>query len=73
MDANKPSIFLQFYKSSFSNVKFYGISAQGLEYDDAKIDEYQLLTERKQRAYIYTDKKSYDITEPFNFLISQSL
>ena len=27
----------------------------------------------KLTSYIYTDKKSYDITEPFNFLISQSL
>lgn len=65
--------FFNFINYHFNKVKFYGVSAQGLEYDDTKIDEYQSLTEKKQRAYIYTDKKSYDITEPFNFLISQKL
>ena len=52
-------------------MKYYGVSAQGLEYKDEKFDEYQRLTELKQRAYVYTDNKSHDITEPFDFLITQ--
>ena len=38
-----------------------------LEYKDEKFDEYQRLTELKQRAYVYTDNKSYDITEPVSY------
>ncbi|KAA6332730.1 hypothetical protein EZS27_018789 [termite gut metagenome] len=68
--SNHP-FFYNFIQHHFTNVKYYGVSAQGLEYKDEKIDEYQRLTELKQRAYIYTDNKSHDITEPFDFLITQ--
>jgi len=60
-----------FIQHHFTNVKYYGVSAQGLEYREENFDEYQRLTEQKQRAYIYTNSKSHDITEPFDFLITQ--
>lgn len=68
---SKHLFLYNFIQQHFSNVKYYGVSAQGLEYRDEKFEEYQKLTELKQRAYVYTDKKSHDITEPFEFLISQ--
>lgn len=60
-----------FLQHHFTNVKYYGVSAQGLEYNDELFDKYQQLTELKQRAYVYTNNKSHDITEPFDFLITQ--
>jgi GTPase SAR1 family protein len=68
---SKHPFLYNFIQEHFSNVKYFGVSAQGLEYKDEKFEEYQRLTELKQRAYIYTDKKSHDITEPFEFLINQ--
>jgi len=68
----KNHLFLyNFIRHNFTKVKFYGISAQGLEYRDDKLEQYQQLTEQKKRAYIFTDNVSYDITEPFDFLITQ--
>jgi hypothetical protein len=68
---SKHPLLYNFIQHHFSKVKYYGISAQGLEYQDEKFDEYQRLTELKQRAYVYTNNCSYDITEPFDFLIAQ--
>ena len=68
---SKHPFLYNFIQEHFSNVKYFGVSAQGLEYKDEKFEEYQRLTELKLRAYIYTDKKSHDITEPFEFLINQ--
>lgn len=70
VESEHPFLY-NFIRHHFTNVKYYGVSAQGLEYKDEKFDEYQRLTELKQRAYVYTDNKSYDITEPFDFLITQ--
>lgn len=67
----KHPFLYNFIQHHFTNVKYYGVSAQGLEYEEEKFDEYQRLTELKQRAYVYTDCKSHDITEPINFLITQ--
>lgn len=68
---SKHPFLYNFIQHHFTNVKYYGVSAQGLEYKDEKFDEYQQLTELKQRAYVYTNNKSHDITEPFDFLITQ--
>lgn len=68
---SKHPLLYNFIQEHFSNVKYFGVSAQGLEYKEEKFEEYQRLTELKQRAYVYTDKKSHDITEPFEFLINQ--
>lgn len=48
------------------------MSAQGKAYkegEDSYDEELDELTEKKQRAYIYTDYKSNDITEPIAFLL----
>jgi hypothetical protein len=70
---NHPCIY-NFVVEHFSNYRFYGISAQGAEYeglDEVGEDELAERTTRKERAYIYTDKKSFDITEPIAFLVSE--
>lgn len=63
--------FYNFVKSHFDKFKFFGVSAQGKKYEredafDEKLDE---LTHAKKRAYVFTDKKSNDITEPIAFLL----
>lgn len=66
--------FYTFTKYHFSNVRFYGISAQGLDYDcrdkemsDKKVRE---LTEQKKRAYISSGTdKDFDITKPLAWLL----
>jgi hypothetical protein len=57
----------------FYNVKYYGISAQGLDYDnrggltEAKVSE---LTDLGKRAYISSGTdKDYDITKPLAWLL----
>ena len=70
---NHPCIF-NYVKEHFSVFKFYGISAQGADYgelNDESGDELAQKTTLKERAFVYTDKKSYDITEPIDFLISK--
>ena len=49
VNSNRPFLY-NFIQHHFTNVKYYGVSAQGLEYKDEKFDEYQRLTELKQRA-----------------------
>lgn len=70
---NHPCIF-NYVKEHFSTFRFYGISAQGADYDDLDEnsgDELAEKTTRKERAFVYTEKKSFDITEPIDFLISE--
>lgn len=68
---NHPCIY-NYVKEHFSTFKFYGISAQGADYrelDENSEDELAEKTTLKERAFIYSDKKSFDITEPIDFLI----
>lgn len=68
---NHPCIY-NYVKYHFSNYRYYGISAQGVDYSDLdgkSEDELVQKTKMKQRAYVYRDKVSYDITEPLDFLI----
>lgn len=65
--------FNTFVRHHFSNVKYFGISAQGLDYDnrggltEAKVGE---LTEKGKRAYISSGTdKDYDITKPLAWLL----
>ena len=63
---------VSYVKEHFSTFRFYGISAQGADYgelDENSGDELAEKTTLKERAYVYTDKKSFDITEPIDFLI----
>lgn len=70
---NHPCIY-NYVKEHFSCYKFYGISAQGADYgelDENSGDELAEKTTLKERAFVYTDKKSFDITEPIDFLIKE--
>lgn len=70
---NHPCIY-NYVKEHFSTFKYYGISAQGADYgelDENSGDELAEKTTQKERAFVYTDKKSFDITEPIDFLIKE--
>lgn len=70
---NHPCIY-NYVKEHFSKFRFYGISAQGADYgelDENSGDELAEKTTLKVRAFVYTDKKSFDITEPIDFLIKE--
>lgn len=68
------SFFYAFVKHQFSTVKFYGISAQGFDYEnrDASMTEAAVsrLTDKKERAYISSGTdRDYDITKPLAWLL----
>lgn len=68
---NHPCIY-NYVEEHFSTYRFYGISAQGADYDDLDEehgDELAVKTTEKRRAFIFTDKVSFDITEPIDFLM----
>lgn len=70
---NHPCIY-NYVSEHFSSFKFYGISAQGADYgelDEYSEDELAEKTTTKERAFVFTDKKSFDITEPIDFLIKE--
>ena len=70
---NHPCIY-NYVKEHFSKFKFYGISAQGANYeelDEGSGDKLAEKTTIKERAFVYTEKKSFDITEPIYFLIKE--
>lgn len=65
--------FYNFVTNHYDKYRFFGVSAQGKKYGegenqfDEELDE---LTEKRQRAYVFTDHKSNDITEPLAFLLN---
>ena len=66
--------FYTFATHQFSNVHIFGVSAQGLDYDDRDADftdkKVRELTEQKKRAYISSGTdKDYDITKPLAWLL----
>lgn len=64
--------FYNFVTNHFCKYRFFGVSAQGKKYGEGGNDfdeELDELTEKKQRAYVFTDHKSNDITEPLSFLL----
>ena len=70
---NHPCLY-NYVQAHFKNFRFYGLSAQGADYDELDDESGDALAEKttlKQRAYIYTDHVSYDITEPIAFIIRQ--
>lgn len=71
---NHPCIY-NFVNEHFSHYRYFGISAQGADYvglDETKEDELAEKTTQKERAFVFTNKKSFDITEPIDFIISAS-
>lgn len=74
VEENHPCIY-NYVKEHFSIFRFFGISAQGADYkdlDESSGDELAEKTTLKERAFVYTIKKSFDITEPIDFLISDN-
>ena len=70
---NHPSIY-NFVEENFSHFRYFGVSAQGVDYvglTEENTDDFAMKTTNKERAYVFTDKKSFDITEPINFIISE--
>lgn len=71
---NHPCVY-NFVANHFSYYRYYGVSAQGADYielSEQQSDELAEKTTQKERAYVYTDKKSFDITEPIDFIISST-
>lgn len=67
--------FYTFVKHHFSNVKYFGVSAQGLDYahrgemTEEKVCE---LTDQKKRAFVSNGKnRDYDITLPLSWLLEE--
>ena len=70
---NHPCIY-NYVDAHFSDKRYYGISAQGADYsdlDERGEDDLAEKTTQKQRAYVYTDQVSFDITKPLDFLIKE--
>lgn len=65
--------FYTYVEYHFSNVKYFGVSAQGLDYEhrgELTEDKVCDLTEKKKRAYISSGTdKDYDITKPLAWLL----
>ena len=65
--------FYTYVKSHFSNVKYFGVSAQGLNYNergDMTEEKVSELTDEGKRAYISSGiDKDYDITKPLAWLL----
>lgn len=69
---NHPCIY-NFVEEHFTECRYFGISAQGADYqslDDEHEDDLAEKTTKKERAFVYTDKKSFDITEPIDHILS---
>ena len=67
--------FYTFVKYHFDNVKYFGVSAQGLDYEnrgemsEEKVSE---LTDQKMRAFVSSGKdRDYDITLPLSWLLEK--
>lgn len=64
------SALYNYVRYNFSDYKFYGISAQGLKYDEhtGSLDK---ITVGGKRAYVYTTEKKYDLSIPLDYLTSE--
>lgn len=70
--ANHPCVY-NFVENHYTQHRYFGISAQGADYadlDEGCQDKMAEKASKKERAFVYTEKKSYDITEPIDFIIS---
>lgn len=72
LKAKSPFMY-NFLKHNVHEYNLYGVSAQGLDYEDYPAGEdpesIQIKTENHQRAFVYDKEKSFDITKPLYSLI----
>lgn len=63
------SALYNYVRYHFKDYKFYGVSAQGLKYDEhtGSLDK---ITVDGKRAYIFTTEKEYDLSIPLDYLTS---
>lgn len=63
------SALYNYVRYHFEDYKFYGVSAQGLKYDDhtGSLDK---ITVDGKRAFIFTTEKEYDLSIPLDYLTS---
>ena len=69
---NHPCVY-NFVEEHFKKHRYFGISAQGADYqnlDERSEDELAEKTTKKERAFVFTDKKSFDITEPIDYILT---
>lgn len=64
-----PAIY-NYVKNNFDFYHFYGVSAQGVKYGEEDAD-FNKLTETGKRAYVYTNQKIFDLSQPLDYLISE--
>lgn len=62
-------LLLNYIKSHFSQYNLFGLCAQGGKYDNDTKGTLIKATRNHQRAYVYTNKKQYDITLPLSSLM----
>lgn len=72
--ATEHLFFCTFVRKHFHHVKYYGVSAQGLDYEnrgELNVDKVSMLTDKRERAYI-SDGISidHDITKPLSWLLN---
>lgn len=63
----------RFLRNHFRTVNYFGVSGQGLDYDDTTLSEDEMIekTMKKERAYIYTDRQDFDLTKPLAALLNK--
>ena len=63
------SALYNYVRYHFKDYKFYGVSAQGLNYDEHR-DSLDDITSEGKRAYVFTTEKEYDLSIPLDYLTS---
>lgn len=62
----------KFVSTHFNKYTFWGVSAQGGEYNNDNSPNLELRTKTKEgiRSYIFTNQKIYDLTIPIDYILS---
>lgn len=67
---NQCSALYNYVRYHFSDYRFYGVSAQGLKYDNHTGSLDKITTDGK-RAYVFTTEKNYDLSIPLEYLLGE--
>jgi len=68
MKAKFPLLYY-FVEANLPNHAYFGVSAQGADYEKISAAELMKKTQNNERAYVYQDHVDYDITLPLDYLI----